>query len=46
MMDIKGGLLIWFTNFFDKKAAGSGVNMQVNNDQLAKELHKPTIRKF
>ena len=34
--------------FFDKKSTGSGV---ANNDikqnlQLAKELHKPIIRKF
>ena len=32
---------------FDKKSAGSGVNMLLEfNKQLAKELHKPIIRKF
>ena len=37
--------------FFDKKSAGSGVNTLANNEikqneQLAKELHKPIIKKF
>ena len=33
--------------FFDKKSAGSGVNISLElNEQLAKELHKPIIRKF
>ena len=35
--------------YFDKKSAGSGVNMQVNNEHtfdLAEELHKPIIRKL
>ena len=37
--------------FFDKKAAGSSVNMHANksafnNEKLAEELHKPIIRKF
>ena len=48
-MDIKGGLLLWFTIFFDKKSAGSRVNMHANNEHLlnlAEELHKPIIRKF
>ena len=32
--------------FFDKKFAGSGGNIDVkHNKQLAKELHKPIIRK-
>ena len=32
---------------FDKKSTGSDVNMQaMSNEQLAKELHKPIIRKF
>ena len=34
---------------FDKKSAGSGVNMHTNNERpldLAEELHKPIIRKF
>ena len=34
-------------NFFDKKSAGSSVNIPLKfNEQLAKELHKPIIRKF
>ena len=40
--------------FFDEKSAsksspkniGSGINMNTNNQQLVKELHKPIIRKF
>ena len=33
--------------FFDKKSTGSGVNRPSEfNKQLAKELHKPIIRKF
>ena len=33
--------------FFDKKSAGSGVNMQeMSDEQLAEELRKPIIRKF
>ena len=33
--------------FFDKKSKGSGVNINVkDNKQLAKEVHKPIIRKF
>ena len=31
-------------NFFDKTSAGSGVNMNENNERLAEELHKPIIR--
>ena len=55
-MDIKEGLLLWFTNFFDKKSAGSGVNTHANESaqnehplnlarqQLAEELHKLIIK--
>ena len=37
--------------FFDKKSAGSGVNLHANNKikqnhELAQELNKPIIRKF
>ena len=33
--------------FFDKKSAGSGLNMQeMSDEQLAEELRKPIIRKF
>ena len=32
--------------FFDKKSTGSGVNIPLEfNEQLAKELHKPIIKK-
>ena len=33
IIDIKGGLLLLFTSFFDKKSPGSGVNMHVNNER-------------
>ena len=33
--------------FFNEKSKGSGVNIPLKfNEQLAKELHKPIIRKF
>ena len=33
--------------FFDKISKGGGVNIPLEfNEQLAKELHKPIIRKF
>ena len=33
--------------FFDKKTKGCGVNITFeHNEKLAKELHKPIIRKF
>ena len=52
MMDIKEFLLLWFTIFFDKKSAGSGVAAPANNachldlatHQLADESHKPIIK--
>ena len=31
---------------FDKKNAGSGIKSIPRNEQLAKELHKPIIKKF
>ena len=45
------GLAFMVYKFFDKKSAGSGtkhVNAKITpqNQQLAKELHKPIIRKF
>ena len=46
MTDVKGGLLLWLTNFFDKKSTGSGVNTHANNGKLAEELHKPFIKIF
>ena len=55
MMDIKEDLLLNFSKFFDKKSvsltdksvSGSGVNIPLDfNEQLAKELHKPIIRKI
>ena len=54
-MGFKEGLLLWFINFFGKKSAlltdksvsGSGVDIPLElNEQLAKELHKPIIRKL
>ena len=46
-MDIKEDLLLWFITFVDKKSADSGVNIPLEfNEQLAKELHKPIIKKF
>ena len=32
--------------FFDKKTTGSGIKSMPPNERLAKELHKPIIRKF
>ena len=47
MTYIKEGLLLWFIIFFNKKSKGSGVNIPLEfNEELAKELHKPIIRKF
>ena len=43
------GLTSMVYKFFDKKSAGSSVNMHVNNERpldVAKELHKPIIRKL
>ena len=41
------GLASMVYKFFDKKSTGSGVNIPLEfNEQLAKELHKPIIRKF
>ena len=40
------GLDFMVYKFFDKKTAGSGVKSMPQNDQLAEELHKTTIRKF
>ena len=41
------GIASMVYNFFDKKSAGSGVNMQAKpNERLVEELHKPVIRKF
>ena len=41
------GLASMVYTFFDKKLKGSSVNIEVkHNEQLAKELHRPIIRKF
>ena len=41
------GLAFMAYKFFDKKSKGSGVNIPSKfNEQLAKELHKPSIRNF
>ena len=41
------GLASMVYKFFDKKSKGGGVNIPLEfNEQLAKELRKPIIRKF
>ena len=51
-MDIKGVLLQWFFNLkstllADKSASGSGIRIEnISNQELAKKLHKPVIKKF
>ena len=40
------GLASMVYTFFDKKSAGSGIANSKENIQLAKELHKPIIKKF
>ena len=41
------GLASMVYKCFDKKSTGGGVNIPLEfNEQLAKELHKPIIRKF
>ena len=41
------GLASMVYKFFDKKSAGGGVNIPLEfTKELAKELHKPIIRKF
>ena len=46
-MDIKEDLVLWFTDFCDKSSkGGGGVNIPLEfNEQLAKELRKPIIKK-
>ena len=47
MMDIKGVLLQWFFNFFDKKTPGGSIkNKNISNTEFTVELHIPIIRKF
>ena len=38
------GLTSMVYNFFDKKSKDGGVNMQVNNEQLAKALHNQLLK--
>ena len=41
------GLASMVYKYFDKKTSGSGIkNENISNKELAKELHKPIIRKF
>ena len=40
------GLASMVYKFFDSKVSGSGAKLTLQNEQLAEELHKPTIRKF
>ena len=43
----QSGIAFMVYKFFDKKSRGSGVNIPLEfNEELAKELHKPIIRKF
>ena len=40
-------MLLWFRIFLIKKSKGSGINVPLeSNEELAKELHKPIIRKL
>ena len=40
------GLASMVYKLFDKKSAGGGIKSMSQNEQLAKEHHKPIIRKF
>ena len=40
------GIASMVYKFVDKKPKGCGINMDANNEKLAKELHKLIIRKF
>ena len=41
------GLASMVDKFFDKKTFGSGIkNENISNKELAKDLHKPIVRKF
>ena len=40
------GLASMVYKFFDKKTADSGIKSMPQTKQLAKELHKPILRKF
>ena len=43
----QGGLASMVYKFFDKKTSGSGIKSDnMSDQQIAEELHKPTIRKF
>ena len=43
----KRGVASMVYNFFDKKTSGSGIKSDnMSDQQIAEELHKPTIRKF
>ena len=48
-MDIKEYLQIWSIGFFDKKTGSEGTATSkvgvIVNEQLAKEIHKPVIKK-
>ena len=47
MMDVNTYLLQWLISFFDKKTTSRAVkNENMQNKELAEELHKPIIRKF
>ena len=41
------GLASWVFNFVDKKTSGGAIKNEImRNEELAKELHKPIIRKI
>ena len=40
------GLASMAYKFFDKKTIGCGIKSMAQNEQLAEELHKPTIKIF
>ena len=43
----KRGVASMVYKFFDKKTSGSGIKSDnMSDQQIAEELHKPTIRKF
>ena len=45
MIDIKAISLLLFINFLIKRSSGGGVAM-LQNEQLAEELHRSTIKKI
>ena len=46
MVGYQRGLSFMVYKFFDKKTTGSGIKSMSQNEQSAKELHKPIIKNF